>query len=61
VEGAREAILILSDKRGWYENHDNMVKHDFDPLFERLAKLKASHPTLFFDRGVEQPGSSQGS
>jgi integrase len=31
--------LVFPNKRGWYENHDNMVKRRFLPLFARLAEL----------------------
>jgi len=47
VEKAREAQGLetrVSQQRGWYEDHDNMVKRDFDPLFERLAELPKENP-----------------
>jgi integrase len=36
--------LVFPNKRGWYENHDNMVKRDFNPLFVRLAALHDENP-----------------
>jgi integrase len=39
--------LVFPNKRGWYENHDNMVKRHFDPLFDRLAALHSEHPKTY--------------
>ena len=40
----RANSLVFPNKRGGYENHDNMVKRKFLPLFGKLAKLHASDP-----------------
>ena len=37
--------LVFPNRRGWYMNHDNMVKRKFRPLFDRLAKLHAENST----------------
>lgn len=39
--------LVFPNKRGWYENHDNMVKRRFNPLFDELAKLHAEDPKKY--------------
>lgn len=39
--------LVFPNKRGWYENHDNMVKRQFRPLFARLAERHASDPDRY--------------
>ena len=31
--------LVFPNKRGGYEGHDNMVKRQFNPLFDKLAEL----------------------
>jgi integrase len=36
--------LVFPNKRGRYQNHDNMVKRDFLPLFDRLEALHAEDP-----------------
>jgi integrase len=36
--------IVFPNKRGWYENHDNMIKRDFDPLFAHLAELHRKNP-----------------
>jgi integrase len=40
----RDHDLVFPNRRGWYENHDNMVKRDFRPLFAKLALLHESDP-----------------
>jgi integrase len=39
--------LVFPNKRGWYENHDNMVKREFNPLFLRLAELHKQDPARY--------------
>ncbi len=39
--------LVFPNKRGWYENHDNMIKRDFDPLFVELARLHKEEPDAY--------------
>lgn len=36
--------LVFPNLDGGYEDHDNMVKREFNPLFEKLAKLRAEEP-----------------
>jgi integrase len=36
--------LVFPNKRGTFESHDNMVKREFNPLFEKLAKLNEEDP-----------------
>jgi integrase len=36
--------LVFPTKHGSYENHDNMVKRHFLPLFDRMAELHRNHP-----------------
>ena len=43
--------LVFPNKRGWYENHDNMVKRKFLPLFDKLEALHADEP----DKHPEPP------
>jgi integrase len=38
------ADIVFPNKRGWYENHDNMIKRDFDQLFLRLGELHRGNP-----------------
>lgn len=40
----KPADLVFPSKRGWYVNHDNMVKRKFSPLFDKLAVLHAKDP-----------------
>jgi integrase len=37
--------LVFPNKRGWYENHYNMVKRRFLPLFDKLAAMHAAEPS----------------
>ena len=39
--------LVFPNKRGWYENHSNMVQRHFLPLFDRLAELHTQDPTAY--------------
>jgi integrase len=45
--------LVFPNKRGWYTNHDNMVKRKFHPLFDLVEKkyeqdhLDSSPPERF--------------
>lgn len=43
--------LVFPNKHGGYENHDNMVKRQFHPLFDKLAALHAGDP----DKHPEPP------
>jgi integrase len=36
--------IVFPNRRGWYEDHANMVKRDFNPLFVRLAELHKKNP-----------------
>ncbi len=36
--------ILFPNKRGWYEDHANMIKRDFDPLFVRLTALHDETP-----------------
>jgi integrase len=36
--------IVFPNKRGWYEDHPNMVKRDFDPLFLRQGQLHEQNP-----------------
>jgi integrase len=36
--------IVFPNRRGWYEDPPNMVKRDFNPLFERLAELHRQDP-----------------
>lgn len=40
----KAADLVFPNADGGYENHDNMVKRRFNPLFETLAKRHAELP-----------------
>lgn len=37
--------LVFPNRRGWYASHDNMIKRNFLPLFERLAERHRQDPT----------------
>jgi integrase len=37
--------LVFPNKRGWYTNHDNMIKRKFKPLLDRLAAQHREDPT----------------
>ena len=41
---AKDEDLIFPSKRGGYENHDNMVKRQFLPLFDKLTELHLEAP-----------------
>lgn len=41
--------LVFPNKRGWYQDHDNMVKRNFRPLFDKLAKLHIADPRKYPD------------
>jgi integrase len=36
--------LVFPNKRGGYEGHGNMVKRQFNPLFDKLAELHKENP-----------------
>jgi integrase len=36
--------LVFPNKRGHFEGHDNMVKRQFNPLFDKLAALHRADP-----------------
>ncbi len=44
---SKPADLIFPNLDGHYEDHDNMVKREFDPLFRRLATLHSKDPDLY--------------
>lgn len=37
--------LVFPNSLGKYQNHDDMVKREYDPLFEKLATLHAEDPS----------------
>lgn len=41
---AKPDDLVFPNRRGSYENHDNLVKRHFLPLFDRLSRLHEDEP-----------------
>ena len=44
---AKPDDLVFPNRRGSYENHDNLVKRHFLPLFDTLAKLHTDEPKRY--------------